>query len=337
MSAKQNLTIDDIAKELGVSKTTISRAISGKGRIGADTRTRILNYIEQCNYRPSSAAKGLAESRTFNLALVLPKSFIKLDLPHVRQNMSAICEEAFLQDYNVLGGLSTATNPDSLVRTLDNRKVDGVILTSTAENDSLVKKMTQRNIPFAPLGSLPQEERGRAVVEADHDQIGGCYTFTRSILYGSEGKIALLGNDMNYIVNQSRMTGINRAVQELGISPDRIIVRTGLNTPSDCTAATDEMLRLGVKHILTLDDGVCLSVLKRLKERFIRIPEQVRVACLYDNQLLEQYEPPISALQFDAAALGQVACRELLRCLRGESFEAAPILGYRICLRESTR
>ena len=142
---------------------------------------------------------------------------------------------------------------------------------------------------------------------------------------------------MNYIVNQSRMTGINRAVQELGISPDRIIVRTGLNTPSDCTAATDEMLRLGVKHILTLDDGVCLSVLKRLKERFIRIPEQVRVACLYDNQLLEQYEPPISALQFDAAALGQVACRELLRCLRGESFEAAPSLGYRLCLRESTR
>ena len=337
MSAKQNLTIDDIAKELGVSKTTISRAISGKGRIGADTRTRILNYIEQCNYRPSSAAKGLAESRTYNLALVLPKSFIKLDLPHVRQNMSAICEEAFLQDYNVLVCLSTATNPDSLVRTLDNRKVDGVILTRTAENDSLVKMMPQRNIPFATLGSLPQEERGRAVVEADHDQIGGCYTFTRSILYGSEGKIALLGNDMNYIVNQSRMTGINRAVQELGISPDRIIVRTGLNTPSDCTAATDEMLRLGVKHILTLDDGVCLSVLKRLKERFIRIPEQVRVACLYDNQLLEQYEPPISALQFDAAALGQVACRELLRCLRGESFEAAPILGYRICLRESTR
>ena len=57
MSEKQNLTIDDIARELGVSKTTISRAISGKGRIGADTRARILEYIEKCNYlQPGSGA-----------------------------------------------------------------------------------------------------------------------------------------------------------------------------------------------------------------------------------------------------------------------------------------
>ena len=73
MTQKQNLTIDDIARDLGVSKTTISRAISGKGRIGAETRTRVLEYIEKCNYRPSAAAKGLAESRTYNVALVLPK------------------------------------------------------------------------------------------------------------------------------------------------------------------------------------------------------------------------------------------------------------------------
>ena len=336
MSEKQNLTIDDIAKELGVSKTTVSRAISGKGRIGADTRARILEYIEKCNYRPSAAAKGLAESRTYNLALVLPKSFIKLDLPHVRQNMSAICEEAFLQDYNVLVCLSTDNNPDSLVRTLDNRKVDGVILTRTADNDSLVKMMVQRKIPFATLGSLPLGEHGRAVVEADHDQVGGCYAFVKSVLYEAQGKIAILANDMSYIVNQSRMAGVKRALQELGIAQEQIIVRTGLNTQPECIQTADEILRMGARHILALDDGVCLSVLKRLQERSIRIPEQVRVACLYDNEQLEHNDPPISALQFDAAALGQVACRELLRCLRGESYQATPVLGYRICLREST-
>ena len=337
MSEKQNLTIDDIARELGVSKTTISRAISGKGRIGADTRARILEYIEKCNYRPSAAAKGLAESRTYNLALVLPKSFIKLDLPHVRQNMSAICEEAFLQDYNVLVCLSTEDNPDSLVRTLDNRKVDGVILTRTAENDTLVKMIVQRKIPFATLGSLPQGDHGSAVVEADHDQVGGCYAFIKTVLYGAEGKIAVLGNDMKYIVNQSRMTGFHRAIQELGISDDRIIIRTGLNTRPERIAVADELIRLGVKHVLALDDDICLSVLKRMQERFIRIPEQVQVACLYDSEQLAHFDPPISALQFDAAALGQVACRELLRCLRGESYQSTPVLGYRICLRESTR
>ena len=131
MSFKQNLTIDDIARNLGVSKTTVSRAISGKGRISEATRTKVLEYIQACNYRPSAAAKGLAESRTYNVALVLTRSFIKLDQPFARLGMSAVCEEAVLHDYNVLICLSTDDHPDFLTRTLDNRKVDGVILART--------------------------------------------------------------------------------------------------------------------------------------------------------------------------------------------------------------
>lgn len=73
MERKQNLTIDDIARDLGVSKTTVSRAISGKGRISPATRSRIQEYIQKCNYRPNAAAKSLAESRTYNMALVLPR------------------------------------------------------------------------------------------------------------------------------------------------------------------------------------------------------------------------------------------------------------------------
>lgn len=337
MTQKQNLTIDDIARDLGVSKTTVSRAISGKGRIGAQTRARVLEYIEKCNYRPSAAAKGLAESRTYNLALVLPKSFIKLDLPFVRMSMSAICEEAFMHDYNVLLCLSTDDNPDSLLRTLDNKKVDAVILSRTVENDKLLELLVERGIPFATMGSLPLSVRGRAAVEADHDQVSGCRAFSRTFLTGAEGKIALLGNDMNYIVNQSRMAGFQQAVKELGIPQERILIRTGLRDEDDCIAATDELLKLGVRHILTMDDDLCRFVLNRLKECSIRIPEFMQVASLYDSDQLLNYNPPVSALQFDAAELGQIVCRELLRYLQGESYHPTPILGYRICLRGSTR
>ena len=65
MKKKTNITIDDIARDLGVSKTTVSRAISGKGRISNATRERIQEYIQRTNYRPSAAAKGLAESKTY--------------------------------------------------------------------------------------------------------------------------------------------------------------------------------------------------------------------------------------------------------------------------------
>ena len=61
---KKIYTIEDIARELGVSKTTVSRAISGKGRIGKETKERVLAYIEEHDYKPNVIAKGLAQSKT---------------------------------------------------------------------------------------------------------------------------------------------------------------------------------------------------------------------------------------------------------------------------------
>ena len=65
-----NITIADVAETLGVSKTTVSRAISGKGRISEATRQRVLNYIDEHDYKPNVIARGLAQSKTFNLCVV---------------------------------------------------------------------------------------------------------------------------------------------------------------------------------------------------------------------------------------------------------------------------
>lgn len=72
---KKNFTIADIAAELGVSKTTVSRSISGKGRISKDTRERVLRYIKEHNYKPNVIAKGLANSCTYNIGVVMPENF----------------------------------------------------------------------------------------------------------------------------------------------------------------------------------------------------------------------------------------------------------------------
>lgn len=336
MTQKRNLTIDDIARELGVSKTTVSRAISGKGRISEATREKVNAYILEHNYHPNAAAKGLAESKTYNLALVLPKSFVQMDLPHVRQNMYAICEEAFIWDYNILITLSTDAYPESLLRTLDNRKVDGVILSRTVENDALLDVLNQRDIPFATIGSLPPEYKGRATVEADHDHVGGCCAFALSILRNSSDKIALLGNDMRYIVNQSRLAGFQQAVDTLRFPESNVYIRTELDKSAACAAAVRDLLANGVKRFLCMDDEVCMLTLAALMQSGIKIPEDVQVASMFDSERLTASPIPITALRFDAAELGQTACRELLRSLRDEAFDPKPILGYRIIARGST-
>ena len=333
MKKKHNLTIDDIARDLGVSKTTVSRAISGKGRISIATRQRIQAYIEETNYRPSAAAKGLAESKTYNVALVLPRSLFKLDMPFIRKSMTAICEEAFLQDYNILLCLSTDDNPASLLRTLDNRKVDGVILSRTVENDTVLDMLIGRGIPFATMGSLPEDYRGKATVEADHDQIGGCAAFTSAFLLGHKGKVAVMGNDMNYIVNQSRFAGVLQGATALGITESDILFRHGLDTALDCFHAVDEMLENGVHRIIAMDEDICHNILMYLREKSINVPEDIQVGSLYDSTHLASWQPRISALSFDAAELGRVTCRNLLRYLRGEEYTPNPTLGYRLLMR----
>ncbi len=329
---KQNLTIDDIARELGVSKTTVSRAISGKGRISDATRKKVMAYIETCNYRPSAAAKGLAESRTYNLALVLPKSFIQLDLPYIRQIMNAICEEAFVWDYNILICLSTDSCPESLLRTLDNRKVDGVILSRTVDNDALVDILRNRDIPFATIGSLPPHTEGLATVEADHDQVGGCHAFSLTVLQSDPDMIGVLGNDMRYVVNQSRLTGFRQAVEEMGYPKKRICLRTELGTPQEIYNAVEQLLESGVRHFLAMDDDICISVVQKLERSGFKIPEDVKVFSLFDSAKIRSLQLPIPVLRFDAAELGHIACRELLRHLRNENYDSKPVLGYRIIL-----
>ena len=137
---KKNLTIDDIARDLGVSKTTVSRAISGKGRISTATRNKVMEYASQFHYRPSAAAKGLAESRTRNLMLVISENATP-------KMMRSIWEEAIRQEYNILLCYATKQGKAALIRALDNRKVDGVLL--TVEDNALVDLLTQRQIPFA--------------------------------------------------------------------------------------------------------------------------------------------------------------------------------------------
>ena len=143
MTIRASLTIDGIARELGVSKTTVSRAISGKGRISDATRERVHAYIETHHYKPNASAKSLAERRTCNLALVLPRNAALL-----QEALYAVTDEAFAQGYNVILCLSAS----QLLQTLDHRKADGVLLLCTGEEDQTAP-LTRRGIPYEILST----------------------------------------------------------------------------------------------------------------------------------------------------------------------------------------
>ena len=159
MTMKSGLTIDDIARELGVSKTTVSRAISGKGRISAATRERVRAYIETHHYKPNASARSLAERRTWNLALVLPRALPDPNAPALQKVLCAVTDEAFSQGYHVILCLSADGDCDQLARTLDYRKADGVILACDDRKSSITQMLISRGIPFVTLDLLNSDPR----------------------------------------------------------------------------------------------------------------------------------------------------------------------------------
>lgn len=102
MAAKETekMTIEQVADALGLSKTTVSRALSGKGRISEETRAKVYAYMGRTRSEPVSAQSG-EKLRTNNIAMVVPQRFIALDLPFLRKCIGGICTMADQRGYDL--------------------------------------------------------------------------------------------------------------------------------------------------------------------------------------------------------------------------------------------
>lgn len=330
---KHTYTIDEVAKELGVSKTTVSRAISGKGRIGAETRAKVRAFIETHNYRPNAVAKGLAESKTYNIGLVLPSDYAISDLPFFQKCMAGICEMAASRDYDVVLSVVTEQNVSHLKRILRNRKVDGVISTRTTVNDPVISLLQEERMPFAVIGRCNAEEPIQ--VDSDHEE--ACRELTSILLMKGIRQIALVGGSSQHWVSKHRLQGYLDAHEMLGIPVDQALIRMDQDGDLQVSKTVDELLEQGAECIISMDDALCRLVLSRLQERHILIPDQIKVASFYNSTLLEQNLPPVTSLKFDAKELGRIACRLLLERMAGKEVTNQTNLGYQVVLRESTK
>ena len=172
------IDITQIAQALGVSKTTVSRAISGNGRISAATRQRVLDYVKKHNYTPSMMARGLVKRCSYNISLVISTQFSDFELPFLRKVMRSVYQVAGDSDYDVLLTLVGENETRPVERLLDNRKIDGLILTRTLERDPLIPLLKARKVPFVAIGQ-PEDDQ---VLSVDHDQVGGCREMTSLLL-----------------------------------------------------------------------------------------------------------------------------------------------------------
>ena len=330
---QKKITIDDIAKDLGVSKTTVSRAISGKGRIGKETVDRVNDYIKQCNYKPNVIAKGLAQSKTYNIGLMIPGDYDLVDLPFFQKCMLGVCEMASAMDYDVIVSMVRGDDISQMERLVDNHKVDGFVLSRTLVEDVPMRYLKERKIPFVAIGRTEEDN----VVQVDNDHRGACKELTSILLARGIRKIALIGGNRNHIVTQNRLIGYMEAYEELRKKPDNKLIYMEAEGKVRIEQIVDDLIPKKADCILCMDDSICAYVLAKLKKEKIKVPQDIKVASFYNSTTLENNMPSITSLQFDGGELGRVACQALLTQIDGKAVESQILLGYEVSIKESTK
>lgn len=330
---ERNLTIGDIAQELGVSKTTVSRAISGKGRIGQQTRQRVLAYIEEHHYSPNVVAKGLAQNKTFNIGMVLPGDYNIVELPFFQKCMMGISRLASARGYDVLVSMVTADQITQLERAVTNRKIDGAILTRTLTEDVPMQYLKDNGVPFVAIGSTDDVQ----AVQIDNDHCSACRELTGSLLDRGIKRIALIGGSEDYIVTRNRLRGFEDAFRERPDWDGTSQVFLNIDKVDEVDTIVEKLLSEQMECIVSMDDYLCGCVLNILQQRQIAVPDQVQVVSFYDSSMLANRIPAVTSIRFDVEELGRKACELLLQMLDEEEVPDRTLLGYEVCMRESTK
>ena len=326
--------IEEIAQALGVSKTTVSRALSGKGRVSEETRAKVFAYVGRPGGGDSSTpVRRQDPGATHNLSLVIPKHFMQLDLPFLRKCMGGVCTMAAQRGYDLLLCYVSDTDTIQLERQLASHKVDGVILSRTISDDPCIDLLQQYGVPFVAIGRIENDD----IPQTDNDQLGAASEMTRVLFQMGARRIAYLGGSGTYTVNADRLRGYLRGLAEFGVPADQSLIRTGIESDEQRTDALEAVLEQHPDCLLCCDDRIAFDLMRELRNRHIRVPEQLRLASLYDSELLAGTTPAISAVQFDAERLGSTACRMLLDVMAGKDIPLRQVQGYQVILRESTK
>lgn len=336
----KKITIADVADALNVSKTTVSRAISGKGRISEDTRQRVLSYIKENDFKPNVIAKGLAQQKTYNIALVIPGDCNLVDMPFFQNSMQGICEEASANDYDVMLVTTTASSSANLERTIANNKVDGVILSRSMIKDRNVALLRAQSIPFVLMGTSCETPGDTSpdvkILQVDNDHRAGCSELVGYMLGGGLTRVGLVGGSKSYVVNRTRRQGFEQAFKSARVPLETALLFEDCDTADKIRAAVETLIQRNVQGIVCMDDVVCSVALQILAEKKIQVPHQIQVASFYDSTLLKNNKPAVTSLLFDDKALGALTCSVLLRRIQGEAVETKTLLGYELVIREST-
>jgi DNA-binding LacI/PurR family transcriptional regulator len=307
--------IEDVARQAGVSRTTVSHALNGKGRVSPETRLRVAEAAKALGYRGSAIARRLASgTRGGVLALQVAareSPTVVSDVEYFTILMMATATAALSHGYWLT--LAPVSATEDIWNSLP---ADGVIIVDPLIDDPLVRAFEDRDVPVVTVGRSSLGLNGGGWVDNDH--IAG----TRAILehlrgQGADSIALIIGPEMNSYTLDARNAYQDWASAR-GAEPRIYVAGSGLSEDAGYEA-TAKMFAEGWRPdaIYATVDRLALGSLRAIKDQGLSVPEDILLAGLSDSESARSSRPPLTVLALHPDLVGQGAAEMLIALVEG--------------------
>jgi len=310
--------LDDIAKYLGISKSTVSRAISGKGPVAEETKKRILEYTAEIGYFPNAAARNLATTKTRNIAFAMPHDRYSETLAFFIDCYFGVKKMAEESAYDVII-VDDALEP--INRIISSRKADGVILTRDNLCHAALEKLASSGIPIVLTSSIGSP----AVIKVGYDEKSAYKNLTSHLIDLWQGRIGLIVSSEDDKASRHRANGFMEAFAEKNQRDPHII--WDVTNAEDVDRALRKMHANNIKNIICGDDTICISAMNIIRYGR-KINTNFNIASFHNSHYLESFYPEIPVVKLDARKLGETAGKVLINKIDGIPTQDLVLLDY---------
>ena len=326
-------TIYDIARKVGVSTATVSRALSNTGSVNRALKNEILQVARDMNYRPNSFARGLVTKESHIIGLIMP-DISNPFFPAVARGVEDVANES---GYNVLlcNTDGSANKETDYVNILRSRQVDGVIFTTSQVNSKNARALVEAGVPVV----LADRRTNMACDSVVADNVGGAYKAVRHLTGLGHTRIGIITGPSGMATSEERIDGYRRALLESDIAVTHELICEGdyrqhsgyecvcrlLKSPKPPTA------------VFACNDLMAVGAMLALEDHGLEVPKDVAVVGYDDIVIASVTRPRLTTVAQPKYEMGAVACRLLIERFRSpERPHQSIALESQLVIRESS-
>lgn len=336
------VTIKDIARALGLSTSTVSRALRDSYEISLETKKLVLEYAQKINYHPNPIALSLKERRSRSIGVIV----CEIANSYFSQIINGIESIAYSKGYNVIIGQSRESEEREMLNLqyLTSRSIDGLIISVSVETKDFAyfRELHDRGMPIVFFDRIVEELQTHKVIV---DNYKGAYDATLHLIRNGYRNIATLSNAPVLSISRERLAGYKAALQDNGLGVKDEMIKYCLHGGmilEEVETAMNELLSLKKKPdaIIAAADKLTTGCLRIMKAKGLKVPDDIALVGFSNTDLTDLMDPPLSVIRQPAFEMGEIATELLLQLIESKrpvtDFETR-VLSTELLVRDSTQ